>query len=140
MFTLHERLAADTLPLGRLKLSHVLLMNDAAYPWLILVPEIDAVRELYDLAAADRGVLMEEIALVSRALAETVRPDKINMAALGNLVPQLHVHVVARFRSDPAWPAPVWGHAAPRHYPAGEAENLGRRITARLGPALRTTD
>ena len=122
-FALHERLQADTLPVGRLALSRLLLMNDATYPWLILVPERPDVREIIELAAADRLTLMEEIADVSRALTAMVHPDKLNVAAIGNLVPQLHIHVVARFRSDPAWPAPVWGRTPPRPYsPAAAAE------------------
>lgn len=139
MFALHERLAADTLPVGRLRLCRVLLMNDATYPWLILVPEVADLREIFELEAADRALLMEEIALVSRALADAFRPDKINVAALGNLVPQLHVHVVARFRGDPAWPAPIWGRDTPHAYAPGEAEEFGRRIAAALGEALRPT-
>ncbi len=122
-FVLHERLQADTIPIGRLALSRLLLMNDATYPWLILVPQRPDVHEIIDLAAADRATLMEEIVEISRALAATLHPDKLNVAAIGNLVPQLHVHVVARFRSDPVWPAPIWGRTPPRPYsPAAGAE------------------
>jgi diadenosine tetraphosphate (Ap4A) HIT family hydrolase len=110
-FALDPTLDADTLPLGRLALCRVLLMNDARFPWLILVPERAGAVELIDLDGADRVLLMEEIAVASRALKRTYDPDKINVAALGNRVRQLHVHVIARFVSDAAWPAPV-GSAA----------------------------
>jgi diadenosine tetraphosphate (Ap4A) HIT family hydrolase len=135
-FLLHPRLAADTVVLGRLQLSLLLLMNDATYPWFILVPERAGASEIYQLAETDRLVLIEEIARLSRALTDEWRPDKLNVAALGNLVPQLHVHVIARFRSDPAWPAPVWGKAETRPYSEGERRNVQARIAQRLGEAL----
>jgi diadenosine tetraphosphate (Ap4A) HIT family hydrolase len=109
MFRLDPRLAADTIPVGSLGLSRVLLMNDSRFPWLILVPEREGLTELTDLAPAERGTLMEEIAAASRALRAVARPDKINVGALGNIVRQMHVHVVARREGDAAWPGPVWG-------------------------------
>lgn len=109
-FTLDPRLEADTLPVGELPFSRLLLMNDARWPWLILVPRIAGARELIDLDAADRTALMDEIARVARALEALHRPDKLNVAALGNVVAQLHVHVIARHATDAAWPQPVWGH------------------------------
>jgi diadenosine tetraphosphate (Ap4A) HIT family hydrolase len=126
-FQLDARLADDSHPLLELALCEVRLMDDANYPWLVLVPRLAGARELTDLDAAQRAVLMEEIALAGRVLAATVRPYKLNVAALGNLVPQLHVHVIARFEDDPAWPAPVWGRAAARPY---GAEALVARVTA----------
>jgi len=117
-FQLHERLAADCHELARLTLSRVLLMDDASYPWLILVPERPGLGHLHDLAANDLPVMIREIAQTSRVLEELFRPDKINVAAIGNKVPQLHVHLVARFKTDPAWPDPVWGAAAPQPYAA----------------------
>lgn len=135
MFTLHERLAADTLALGRLGLCRLLLMNDANWPWLILVPEVADVREIHELEAAQRAALMDEITLASRVLADAFRPDKINVAALGNVVPQLHVHVVARFRSDPAWPAPIWGRVPARPYSPAEADDVIARIRRQVGTA-----
>lgn len=137
-FSLHERLQADTISLGRLALSRLLLMNDATYPWLILVPERPDVREIIELAAADRVTLMDEITAVSQALTAMLRPDKLNVAAIGNLVPQLHIHVVARFRSDPAWPAPVWGRTPPRPYSPAAAAEMSTQLCERLQPALRT--
>ena len=109
IFALHPRLAADTCELACWELSRLRLMNDSRWPWLILVPARAGLREIHDLAAEDRGLLIEEIARAGRALQAMAKPDKINVGMLGNLVPQLHVHVVARFAADPAWPGPVWG-------------------------------
>ncbi|HEX4954045.1 MAG TPA: HIT family protein [Thermoanaerobaculia bacterium] len=108
-FTLDSRLAGDTHEVARLELCRLLLMDDARFLWLILVPEREGVREIHELAPADRAVLIEEVARVAEALTGLHRPDKINVGALGNVVPQLHVHVVARFHNDAAWPGPVWG-------------------------------
>ena len=136
-FVLHEQLQADTLPVGRLSLSRLRLMNDATYPWLILVPERTAVSELFDLDATDRAALIEEVALVSRALTAMLQPDKLNVAAIGNIVPQLHVHLVARFRSDPVWPAPVWGRTPPHPYTPAAAAEWRARLRHHLQTALR---
>jgi len=108
-FSLHPRLAADTAHVTRLALCHVLLMNDARVPWLLLVPERPALQELHGLPAPERALLMEEITVASQVLERLYRPDKLNVGALGNLVPQLHVHVIGRYRSDAAWPGPIWG-------------------------------
>lgn len=115
-YELHPQLAADTHPLASFALCDLRLMDDANYPWLVLVPRIGGARELVDLDAAQRHLLTDEIDQASRALREVFRPFKLNVAALGNLVPQLHVHVIARFEDDPAWPAPVWGRVAARPY------------------------
>ncbi|MFO1152421.1 MAG: HIT family protein [Rhodospirillales bacterium] len=131
-FSLDPRLAADTLPCGRLSLSRLLLMNDAGYPWLILVPERQEVRELFELCAADRIMLMEEIAAVSAILARMSGAHKINVAALGNMVAQLHVHVIGRFVGDPAWPGPVWGRHPALPYPAAEAAAMMDRLRSAL--------
>lgn len=132
MFRLHERLAADTVEVTRWPLCRVLLMNDRTYPWLILVPQRAGVREIHHLSAADRARLTEEAAAAARVLEAEWAADKINVAALGNVVPQLHVHVIARFRSDPAWPRPVWGAVPPEAYD----EAALATILARLRPAL----
>lgn len=121
-FTLHPQLAADCFEIGDWPLCRVLRMNDATYPWLILVPRVAEVREIIDLAATDRARLMEEIADASTALKAVTAADKLNVAALGNAVPQLHVHVIARFRTDPAWPKPIWGVQPPAPYAALEAD------------------
>ena len=108
-FVLDPRLAADTVPVCELPLSRVLLLDDARFPWLVLVPRRQHAVELSDLAAADRHRLLDEISAASAALRTLCQPDKLNIAALGNVVAQLHVHVIARFASDCAWPQPVWG-------------------------------
>lgn len=128
-FSLHERLAADTVEVARWPLSLVLLMNARQWPWLVLVPMRPDLREIHELGASDRTVLIEEAARASRALQRLFRPDKMNIGALGNLVPQLHLHVVARFRNDPAWPRPVWG-VLPLPY---EPEDLAHRLAALRG-------
>ena len=114
---LHPQLADDTHPLAQFALCELRLMDDANYPWLILVPRVEEAVELLDLDTAQRHALTDEIDRASHALRDLFRPHKLNVAALGNLVPQLHVHVVARFEGDPAWPAPVWGRVAAKPYP-----------------------
>lgn len=131
-FVLHERLAADTVPLDDWPLCRVLLMNDASYPWLILVPRRADLKEIHDLDAGDRAQLTEEICRASRALQSRFQPDKINVGALGNLVPQLHVHVIARFRTDPAWPGPVWGKQPPVPYESGALQERMAALKAAL--------
>jgi diadenosine tetraphosphate (Ap4A) HIT family hydrolase len=108
-FTIDPRLVADTHAIAEFSLCDLLLMDDARFPWLILVPRIAGARELIDLDEGDQRTLLGEVCGVGRALEELVRPDKLNIAALGNAVPQLHVHVIARFTTDDAWPNPVWG-------------------------------
>jgi diadenosine tetraphosphate (Ap4A) HIT family hydrolase len=134
-FTLDPRLEADTLPVGDLPLSSVLLMDDARFPWLILVPRRFAVSEVTDLTEADALILMGEIRLATGVMMELSKPDKVNVGALGNVVPQLHVHVVGRFRSDPAWPGPVWGHGARTAYPAHAAAALVERAASLFAQA-----
>ena len=108
-WSLHPQLERDTTLLGDLPLSRVLIINDANYPWLLLVPRRTGAVELIDLDEVERSQLMTEIALVSRALKDVTECDKLNVAALGNAVPQLHVHLIARRKTDKAWPKPVWG-------------------------------
>jgi diadenosine tetraphosphate (Ap4A) HIT family hydrolase len=109
---LHPQLMKDTCPIGALPLCHLLLMNNAHYPWVIMVPKPVNLKEITDLSPSQRGILMEEIALVMQIMEQVYSPDKINMAALGNVVAQLHVHVIARYTQDHAWPQPVWGKEA----------------------------
>lgn len=130
-FTLHERLEADTLAIHRLALCQVRLMLDATYPWLVLIPQREAI-EIADLAVEDQQLLISEIALVSHALRRVAVCDKLNVAALGNVVPQLHVHVIARRRDDPAWPRPVWGAVAPTPYEPGAAQGLAHRLAIEM--------
>jgi diadenosine tetraphosphate (Ap4A) HIT family hydrolase len=133
-WSLHPQLATDTVPVGELALSRVLAVNAADYPWLILVPRRAGASELADLGA-DAFPLMAEIALVSLMLKEVTQCDKINVAALGNMVPQLHIHIVARCKTDPLWPKSVFGAQAPR---AADAQAFARFVTTmreKLGAA-----
>ena len=116
-FSLHPKLAEDTLPIVELALCDVLLMNDRRFPWCILVPRLDNLRELHEIPDPRQAALYEEISATSRALERVVGAEKINVAALGNIVAQLHIHVIARFSSDAAWPAPVWGFGSAEPYP-----------------------
>ena len=131
-FVLHPRIETDSLAVADLPLSAVRLMRDANYPWLLLVPRRAGLTEIVDLDAGERAQLMAEIGLASEALRTEVACEKLNVAAIGNLVRQLHVHVVARRSDDAAWPKPVWGAAPAKPYPPGEAEALAARIAARL--------
>lgn len=125
MFTLHQRLKDDTVEVARLALSSVLLMKDRTVPWLILVPRREGASEMHALSKEERAVLMEEITLASKVLEGLYGPDKINIGALGNLVPQLHIHVIGRFKTDRAWPAPVWGKDGAEPYTEAE---LGKAV------------
>lgn len=131
-FRLDPRLAADTLPVIELPLSSVLLMRDASYPWLILVPRLPDLADLTDLTDYDRRWAMDEVTRAGRALKAETGCHKLNIASLGNVVRQLHIHVIARFETDPAWPAPVWGKAPARPYADEAAAALVARLAARL--------
>ena len=134
-FTLDSTLDADTYVVGDLALCRVLLMDDARFPWLILVPRQAERAELIDLTEGDRHLAMQEIALASEALKTLFAPDKLNVAALGNQVRQLHIHVVARFVSDEAWPRPIWGIGTRRTYPPHMSGSLLDRLADALGLA-----
>jgi diadenosine tetraphosphate (Ap4A) HIT family hydrolase len=123
-FLLHSRLEADTAFVADWPLCRVLLMNDARYPWLILVPRRADVMEIMELTAAERALLMEEMARAGEAVRALPGVAKLNIGALGNLVPQLHIHVVGRRPGDPAWPGPVWGHSPAVPYEAAAREAL----------------
>lgn len=131
-FSLDPRLASDSLPVTELPLSAVRLMRDANYPWLLLVPRRPGATEITDLDDSEQALFMREIASASKALRAVAAPDRLNVAALGNVVAQLHVHVIARRRSDPAWPKPVWGAVPAIPYATGEAERLAAEIARRL--------
>jgi diadenosine tetraphosphate (Ap4A) HIT family hydrolase len=109
MITLHPQLKKDCFVLGEFNLCALLLLNDANYPWFILVPKRENIREIHQLSEKDQQQLMAESMFFSRTLEQVFQPDKLNIAALGNVVPQLHIHHIARFTSDACWPAPVWG-------------------------------
>lgn len=141
-FVLDPRLAADTCEIGDLALCRALLMNDARYPWLTLVPRRADLVEITDLDGADRVVLIEEIARASETVRALPGVEKINVGALGNIVRQLHVHVVGRRVGDAAWPGPVWGAGAARRYEPGAATTLVeefRPALMRVGCSPRTT-
>jgi diadenosine tetraphosphate (Ap4A) HIT family hydrolase len=134
-FSLDPRLAADTMPVGDLPLSTVLLLDDSRFPWLVLVPKRSGLSELTDLSDEDGAALMGEIRVATRVMLELAKPDKVNVGALGNVVAQLHVHVVGRFRSDPAWPGPVWGFGERAPYPPHAAAALIERAAALFAAA-----
>ena len=131
-FELDPRLAADTVPLGQSPGCLLLLMNERRYPWLILVPRRAGVREIYELTPGERAALLEQSCVVAETLAREFSAHKLNVAALGNVVPQLHLHHVARFRGDPAWPGPVWGHSPREPYGADELEAVRQRMLSAL--------
>ena len=131
-FTLHPRLAADCIDLGKMDLSRLLLLNDSRYPWCILVPERTGIREVYELTDADQMTLTRESARLSRFLAETFAADKMNTGALGNLVPQLHLHHIARYHNDAAWPGQVWGVGKAVPYDEADLAKMVRKIQAGL--------
>ena len=131
-FKLDSRLEADTLQVGDLPLSRVLLMNDRRYRWVILVPRRAGVTEWMDLDEADGIALWRESIQLGRALRDLYGGRKLNIGALGNLVPQLHLHHVVREQDDPAWPGPVWGHSPAVPYAAGEAAAVLRELRSAL--------
>lgn len=116
MFALDSRLQQDTLPIGDFPLCRLLLMKDAHYPWFILVPRREEVVELFQLDAEDQRALWQETTELAEILKDTFGADKMNVAALGNVVSQLHMHVIVRRRDDAAWPAPVWGRHPAQPY------------------------
>ncbi len=118
-FELHPQLAADTVSIATWPLCEVLLLTDANYPWLVLVPARPGLRDFHELSPDDMVTAGREISRASEALTDLFVPDKINVAALGNMVPQLHIHVVARFTDDAAWPNPIWGVAPALAYAPG---------------------
>ncbi len=132
-FALHPQLAQDTVAIGEFELCSLLLNKDANYPWLVLVPRRPGLIEIIDLDAAAQAALTAEIAAVSHALKAITQCDKLNVAALGNMVPQLHVHVIARRKSDAAWPRPVWGVAPAIAYSDNELRTLIGAICRKLG-------
>jgi diadenosine tetraphosphate (Ap4A) HIT family hydrolase len=135
-FTLDDRLARDTLPLGESRTSLLRLMDNALVPWLVLVPRTDR-RELFELEPALKAAVWAEIDALSRFLKGAFPADKLNVAAIGNLVPQLHIHLVARTRDDFAWPGVVWGRPERLPYPPAEARRVRLLAAERLGGLFR---
>jgi diadenosine tetraphosphate (Ap4A) HIT family hydrolase len=131
-FALDARLAADTFPVGDLPLCRVLLMRNRRYAWLVLVPRRPGMVEVADLREDDRATLWREVDLAGAALRSVAPCDKLNIGALGNIVHQLHVHVLARVEGDAAWPGPVWGHGTAEAYADGEMERLSKALKKSL--------
>lgn len=132
-FMLHPQLAGDTFPVVSLPLSELLLMNDSRFPWCILVPRLPDLSGLHDLPNSRRAALFDEIDQVSRALLAEPGIARVNVGALGNIVQQLHVHVVGRWPGDAAWPGPVWGYAGATAYEKAAAHAFTARLRAALG-------
>src|SRR5690606_18898810 len=131
-YALHPQLAADSHPLASLELCALQLLDDSNYPWLVLVPRVAGARELLGRTPPQRASRVEAISRCERVLLVVFQPHKLNVAALGNLVPQRHVHVIARFEHDPAWPAPVWGRMAARPYAPEAVVGRVRELQAAL--------
>lgn len=138
-FLLDPRLNRDCLRLGRLPLCHVLLMNNRLVPWFILVPETDCT-EILDLDSIDQASLLTEVNLIASFVRSRFGTDKLNVAAIGNVVQQLHLHVVGRYRDDYAWPGVVWGRSERESYPAHDVELISRDLGSVLGPGFESLD
>lgn len=135
LFQLHPQLSKDCEWVCDLPLSRILLLDDSQYPWFVQVPRVADIREIVELSIAQQDQLWRESRALSEGLISLFKPDKLNVAALGNMVPQLHIHHIARFIDDPAWPKPVWGVAAAMHY----AENEKRQTIDNMQRKLKET-
>jgi len=131
-WSLHPQLTKDTVNIGDLPLSRVLIIKDSNYPWLLLVPRRDEVSDITDLNEVEQAQLMTEINRVGLALKAITKPEKLNIAALGNVVPQLHIHIIARRTTDAAWPRPVWGVAPPEPFDPTELEAFTQALRKRI--------
>lgn len=132
MFELHPRLAQDAIVIGEFPLSILLLSRDANYPWCILVPKREDIFEIHHLEQDDQIQLVQESCLLAEVMTSLFDADKMNVAALGNVVRQLHVHHIARFTTDPAWPQPIWGKLPAKEYDADTLEKRIKRLQAAL--------
>jgi diadenosine tetraphosphate (Ap4A) HIT family hydrolase len=128
-FQLHPQLEKDCILLGKFELCQVLLMNDNQFPWFILVPQRAGIREIYELSQDDQITLIRESSYLAQKLAMIFKADKLNIAAIGNIVEQLHLHHIVRYKTDKAWAAPVWGKFAATPYSAQQLEDLTARLT-----------
>ena len=140
MATIHPQLMQDCQLLGKFTLCHLLLMRDDNYPWCILVPDREDITEIHQLSEADQQQLLRESSLLSIAMESAFSPDKLNIAALGNVVPQLHLHHIARYRTDAAWPAPVWGRVAAKPYLEYELAAVVNSLTSLLTAGFTAAD
>ena len=136
MIDLHPQLVKDTIIIGRFNLCILLLMNDANYPWFILVPDRKNIQEIFQLEKSDQQALLTESSLLSEVLAKEFSADKLNVAALGNIVPQLHIHHIVRYKKDPAWPAPVWGRHLAIAYSAQDVKDIKEKMIRLLNSKL----
>lgn len=132
-FELHPQLVGDCIHIVDLELCRVLLMNESRYPWFILVPMRDGLRELMELTSDESAIYWGESNVLQSFLRDVFKAEKLNVAALGNMVPQLHMHHIARFQHDAAWPAPVWGKFPPEPYPAEKIEQLKTQLLQYIG-------
>ncbi len=128
MIALHPQLEKDCIVLGEFTLCSLLLLNDANFPWFILVPNRENMTEIHQLSAPDQQQLLKESVTLSRCLEQIFQPDKLNIAALGNVVPQLHIHHIARFTTDACWPAPVWGAVKSVTYTEDEIKIIKKQL------------
>jgi diadenosine tetraphosphate (Ap4A) HIT family hydrolase len=135
-FELHPQLAQDCIPLGEFPLCRLLLINDANYPWFVLVPRRAGVSEIYHLSSEDQMQLMRESCFLAENLADTFAARKMNVASLGNMVPQLHLHHIVRFENDPAWPGPVWGKLPASSYSTEQVRDLRTKLQALMSGEL----
>ncbi len=131
-FNLHPRLKQDCIELGHFQLCRLLLMNDSQYPWFILVPEKPEISEIYQLNTIDRSLLIEESSYLAEQLCKIYNADKMNIATLGNIVPQLHIHHVVRYQNDTSWPGPIWGRFDPIPYGESEIKNITHLLNTHL--------
>lgn len=131
-FQLDKTLKADSLIMGHFKLSYLLLMNDSKYPWFTLVPRRPEITEIYQLSASDQALLWQESNMLSRAIMEHFSGDKLNIAAIGNIVSQLHLHHVVRFENDSVWPKPIWGQLPMTRYDDENAQEIISIISNQL--------
>ena len=139
MFVVDSQLKQDTISLAALPLCDLLLMNDANYPWLILVPRRPAIRELIELSDLDQRQYLRESNAIGKILQTQFKAEKLNIAALGNVVSQLHVHHIARFHDDPVWPKPVWGAVPPLPYQAEQLAEVMELIFIGLNTETKVT-
>lgn len=130
MIQLHPRLEKDSILLGEFSLSTLLLLNDANYPWFALVPNRHDIREIYQLSEADQQQLLKESMYFCHCLEQVFTPDKLNIAAIGNVVPQLHIHHIARYTNDACWPAPVWGAITAMPYHRQQVDDIKQQLAA----------
>lgn len=136
-FVLHPQLTNDCVVLMELPLSQLLLCNDSSFPWFILVPKVNNIQDIYQLDWQDQQQLLNESSMLSEVLMQEFKGDKMNVAALGNVVPQLHLHHIVRYKADPCWPKPVWGQQALTPYTDAELNVLKERLLPKLSAILK---